>query len=127
MTTVGASMAARHTPVEPGARDSYWSATQAELKSARRNGDLLILAGVGLLLAALVTVRGSTDDLRIWLVVEALVFAVIVAGVWFVTTRKRRIAAARGLICSGCSYTPHDTEIEDVAADRRCPHCGAEL
>ena len=120
-------MAAKHTPVDPGARDSYWGATQAELKSARRYGDLLILAGVGLLLAALVIVRGSTDDLRIWLIVEGLVFTVIVAGVWFVTTRRRRIAAARGLICSSCSYTPHDTEIEDVAADRRCPRCGIEL
>ena len=120
-------MAARHTPVEPGARESYWGATQAELRSARRNGDLLILAGVGLLLAALLVARGSTDDLRIWLVVEGLVFSVIVAGVWFVTKRKRRIAAARGLICSTCSYTPHDTEIEEVAADRRCPRCAAEL
>lgn len=120
-------MAARHTPVEPGARESHWGATQAELKSVRRHGDLLIIAGVGLLLAALVTARGYTDDLRIWLIVEGLVFIVIVAGVWFVTTRKRRIVASRGLICSSCSYTPHDTEIEDVAADRRCPRCNCEL
>jgi len=120
-------MAANNTPVEPGARESYWGATQAELRSARRHGDLLILAGVGLLLATLVIVRGYTDDLRTWLVVAGLVFAVIVADVWFVTTRMRRIAAARGLICSTCSYTPHDTEIEDVAADRRCPRCAAEL
>ena len=125
--TTGASMAARHTPVDPGARESYWGATQAELKSARRHGDLLILAGVGLLLAALITVRGITDELRIWLIVEGLVFAVIVAGVWFVTRRKRRIAVARGLVCCSCSYRPHDTEIEDVAADRRCPRCAAEL
>ena len=68
-----------------------------------------------------------TNDLQIWLVVAGLVFAVIVTGVWFVTTRKRRIAAARGLICSSCSYTPHDTEIEDVAAERHCPRCAAEL
>jgi len=120
-------MAAKHTPAEPGARDLYWGATQAELKSARRIGDLLILAGVGLLLAALLIVRGSADDLRIWLVVESLVFTVIVAGVWFVTARRRRIAAARGLFCSACSYTPHDTEIEDIAADRRCPRCAADL
>jgi hypothetical protein len=79
------------------------------------------------LLAALAIVRGATDDLRIWLIVEGLVLAVIVAGVWIVTTRRRRIAAARGLVCSHCAYTPHDTEIEDVAADRRCPRCAAEL
>ena len=86
-----------------------------------------MLAGVGLLLATLVIVRGDTDDLRTWLVVTGLVFAVIVADVWFVTTRKRRIAASRGLICSSCSYSPHDTEIEDVAAERRCPRCASEL
>ena len=120
-------MGAKLTPIDPGARESHWGATQAELKSARRNGDLLIVAGVGLLLAALIIARGYTDDLRTWLIVEGLVFIVIVAGVWFVTTRKRRIAASRGLICSSCSYTPHDTEIEDVAADRRCPRCAAEL
>lgn len=120
-------MAAKLTPVEPGARESYWGATQAELRSAKRHGDYLILAGVGSLLAALAIARGSTDDLRIWLIVEGLVLAVIVAGVWFVARRRRRIAAARGLICSNCSYTPHDTEIEEVAADRRCPRCGIEL
>ena len=120
-------MAVKLTPAESGTRDSYWGATQAELRSATRHGDLLILSGVGVLLAALIIAQGLTDDLRIWLLVEGLVLSVIVVGVWFVTSRKRRIAAARGLICGTCSYTPHDTEIEDVAADRRCPRCAAEL
>lgn len=120
-------MVVKTTPGEPGARESYWGATQAELRSARRNGDLLILAGVGALLAALAIMRGRSGDLHDWLIVEGLVFAVIVVGVWFVTRRKRRIAAARGLVCNTCSYTPHDTEIEEVAADRRCPRCAAEL
>ena len=53
-----------------------------------------------LLLAALTIVRGATDELRIWLIVEGLVLAVIVAGVWFVAKRRRRIAAGRGLNCS---------------------------
>src|SRR5262245_33822698 len=120
-------MAAKITPADPGARDSYWGATQAKLRSAKRNGDLLILAGVALMLAALATLRASTDDLRVWLIVEVLLFALIVAGAWFVTLRRRRIAADRGLICSSCAYSPHDTEIEEVAEDRRCPRCGTEL
>ena len=120
-------MAVHFKPGKPGARDSYWGATQAELKTARRHGDRLILSGFGILLAAMAILRGSSGGLRDWLIVEILVFAWIVLGVWFVTARKRRIAAARGLNCDACSYTPHDTEIEDVAADRRCPRCNCEL
>ena len=88
---------------------------------------IVILSGVGILLAAMAILRGSSGGLRDWLVVEILVFAWIALGVWFVTTRRRRIAAARGLNCDACSYAPHDTEIEDVAAERRCPRCNSEL
>jgi hypothetical protein len=46
---------------------------------------------------------------------------------WFVITRKRRLAEARGLTGGACNYKPHDTEIQDVIDSRTCPRCAEPL
>lgn len=128
MTMFGGSMnTAKLTPGEPAARDLYWSATQSELKSARRSGDLLVLAGAAALLTTLAFNRDRIADLSFWLVLTALLAVLISIAAWSVARRKRDIAAARGLICSQCNYTPHDTEIEELAVTRHCPRCSSEL
>ena len=121
-------MAVKFTPVEPGLPDSYWVATQDELKSVRRRGDLLIVAGA---------LRAARDDGGIarqrLMISEVMLIGArwcsrsSSAWSWFVTSRKRRIAETRGLVCSSCRYLPHDTEIDDVASTRHCPRCAAEL
>jgi hypothetical protein len=113
--------------LDPGTRESYWSETQCELRSARRRGDLIILAGTAVLFLALAFNRHSIDELAVWVVLSLLLIAIISSAAWIVATRKRRIAAARGLVCSDCSYSPHDTEIEELISTRKCPRCAADL
>jgi hypothetical protein len=116
-----------NTPVEPGSPDSYWVATRQELASVKRRGDLLIVGGAGVLLALLAALPDTIHDRRSMQIGALLMLALIVGVVWFVSTRKRRIAATRGLVCGRCHYLPHDTEIDDVASNRHCPRCAAEL
>jgi heme/copper-type cytochrome/quinol oxidase subunit 3 len=108
-------------------RDAYWQATQSELKSIRKRGDFLILAGTTVLLALLAFYHEKSNDLAAWLVAGGLLLAVIVFALWFVATRKRRIAITRGLVCLRCDYMPHDTEIDEVAVTRACTRCGHSL
>lgn len=127
-TMYGGSMTTvKLTPGEPAARDLYWSTTQSELRSAKRSGDLLVLAGAAALLTTLAFNRDRIADLSFWLVLVTLLAGLISVAAWFVARRKRDIAAARGMICSQCHYTPHDTEIEEMAVTRHCPRCSAEL
>jgi hypothetical protein len=66
-------------------------------------------------------------DLETWLFICAALLATFVGVMWFVASRKRQIAADRGLICSICRYKPHDTEIEEIVETRHCPSCASEL
>lgn len=108
-------------------REAHWVATQTELKSIRRRGDILTLTGAVVLLALIFVYRDQSQNLAAWLVAAVLLLTVIGASLWFVISRKRRVAIARGLVCSRCSYMPHDTEIDEVATTRSCPHCENSL
>jgi hypothetical protein len=114
--------------VDSHARDAYWHATQAELKSIQNRGDavtLLLVATVGALLAIF---RNSWEQATAWnILVVTLPFVAISISVWFVISRRRRVAAARGLVCGECGYMPHDTEITAIAQTRSCPRCEASL
>jgi hypothetical protein len=113
--------------IDHRARDAYWHATRNELKSAQRRGDVLILAGAVALLALVAFNREKAGELTWWLVGGSLLLAIIAGSLWFVTKRRRRIAATRGLVCAQCAYVPHDTEITEVADTRLCPRCGQSL
>jgi hypothetical protein len=108
-------------------QDAYWDATQDVLKTIQRRGDAVIFAAAAILLGVLAYNHEHSGELFWWLVAGTGLLAVIVQVLWFVTTRRRRIAAARGLVCSLCEYVPHDTEITEVAATRRCPRCDESL
>jgi hypothetical protein len=108
-------------------QDAYWDATQDELKTIQRRGDGVIFAGAAMLLGLLAYNHELAGARIWWFAAGAGVLIVIAQALWFVTTRRRRIAAARGLVCSLCKYIPHDTEITEVAATRRCPHCDESL
>jgi len=108
-------------------RDAYWNATQTELKSIRKRGDVVALIGAAALLALVFFYRDHSQELGTWLIAAVLMLAVIGGSLWFVTSRKRRVAIARGLVCTHCSYMPHDTEIDEVAESRTCPHCERSL
>ena len=114
-------------PLESGVRDSYWRATQAELHSLQRRGEIFVLTVVAVLIVSAILARDWYESPGFWLIVASAAFAVIMAEVFFVAFRKRRIAAARGLVCGRCSYMPHDTEISEVADTRRCPRCAGDL
>jgi hypothetical protein len=108
-------------------RDAHWRATQSELRSIRRRGDVVTLIGAAALLALIFFYRDHSQEPTAWLIAAALLLAVIGASLWFVTSRRRRVAIARGLLCSRCSYMPHDTEIDEVAQTRTCPRCEQSL
>ena len=115
------------TPIDRGVRDSYWHATQDALNSVRRRGDFLIVGIVAALVAFAYLASRRYEGLAFQLLIVCAVLAAIGANVWLVAKRRREIAAARGLVCTHCSYAPHDTEIDDVAHSRKCPRCGIEL
>jgi|SRR4051794_27519325 hypothetical protein len=119
-------MAVKSTPVQAGTRDSDWGATQEALKSVKRRGDLLVLFGAAALFSLEMLLPEGAHGQRGLLIGAMLVLALIGGYVWFVTTKKRRIAESR-LSCHRCSYLPHDTEIDEVADSHRCPRCMAEL
>jgi hypothetical protein len=115
------------TSLDPGSRETYWHATQAELDSIRRRGDSLTFIGVAAPLLFLWLMRGRLDELSVQ-IAAVVIFAVVYGcALWFVTSRKRQIAMSRGLVCSHCGYAPHDTEINEVASSRRCLRCEADL
>jgi hypothetical protein len=120
-------MTVKITPLAPGVRDSHWRATQAELHSIRRRGELMLLAGVSLLVMAVLLIRDRIGGSRFPIIVASAVFALFVAELLYVVKRRRRIAASRGLVCGQCGYTPHDNELTEVASTRECPHCGGAL
>ena len=113
--------------IDERSRDAYWHATRSELQSVQRRGDVLIFGGAIALLALLALNRDKAADLTWWLAVGVALLAIIAGALWFVTTRRRRIAATRGLVCPHCAYVPHDTEITEVADTRQCPHCAHSL
>jgi|SRR5688572_19208356 len=114
--------------VELGHRDAYWQATREQLKSAQNRADAFTLIGV-LAIGALLWFNrepGGGFD-RVAQAGMAIALLVICAPLWFVTRRKRRITATRGLICQHCGYVPHDTEISEVANTRHCQRCDKSL
>ena len=113
--------------LNPQGRDAYWRATQTELKSIRKRGDRVTLTGAAVLFALIFFYRDHTQELSVWLIAGTLLLMVIGVSLWFVTSRRRRVAIARGLVCKHCDYMPHDTEIDEVAATRTCPHCERSL
>lgn len=113
--------------IDERTREAYWHATRSELRNIQRRGDYLVFGGALALLAVLFYNHDRSSQLQYWLVVGGLTLLVILASLWFVTTRKRRVATARGLVCASCSYMPHDTEISDVVESRRCPRCDHSL
>ena len=101
MTTV------KLTPGEPAARDLYWSTTQSELRSAKRRGDLLVLAGAAALLTTLAFNRDRISDLSLWLVLATLLAGLISVAAWSVARRKagRPVpAVAKKLTPQRCVY-----------------------
>jgi hypothetical protein len=127
MTTSRGAMAAKLTPASPGARDSHWFATQCELRTARRRGDVVVLLGAAALLSTLAFYQDRIGEIGPWLILSTLLLAVISTATWIVAKGKRRIAIRRGMVCSHCEYRPHDTEIDEIALTHQCPHCAADL
>jgi hypothetical protein len=111
----------------PQGRDAYWRATQTELNSIRKRGDRVAMWGAALLFALIYVFRDHLQEPRAWLIAGTLLLGVVGTSLWVVTSRRRRLAIARGLVCRHCDYMPHDTEIDEVAATRTCPHCEKSL
>jgi hypothetical protein len=109
-------------------RDAYWEATREQLKSAQNRADLLSVLGLASIGILLWVYHEPGDGFgRRALVGIALALVAICAPTWFVTRRKRRISAARGLTCPHCGCAPHDTEIFEVAQTRHCQRCEQPL
>jgi hypothetical protein len=109
-------------------RDAYWEATREQLKSAQNRADLLSLLGVGSICALLWLYHEPGDGFgRLALAALGLALFAIFLPLWFVTRRKRRISAARGLTCRHCGSVPHDTEIFEAAQTRHCQRCEKPL
>jgi hypothetical protein len=109
-------------------RDAYWQATREQLKSAQNRADLFTLLGVLAFGALLWFNREPGDGFSpVARAGVAIALLVICAPLWFVTRRKRRISATRGLICQHCGYLPHDTEISEAVNTRHCQRCDQPL
>jgi hypothetical protein len=110
------------------AREARWQATREELQSIQKRGNIFTTAGLALLCALLafnVVERGAIEP---WGIIGAAAALVMVAAsVWFVITRKRRLAESRGLTCVACQYRPHDTDIQDIVNSGICPRCEEPL
>ena len=118
----------KNAHVESGHRDAYWEATREQLKAAQNRADVITLAGV-LAIAALLWFTREPDQGfgPMALAGIAIALLAICAPLWFVTRRKRRISATRGLICQHCGYVPHDTEISEIVSTRECNRCQKPL
>jgi hypothetical protein len=109
-------------------RDAYWEATREQLKSVQNRADLFTLLGVLAIGALLWFNRDPGDGFsEVARAGIAIALLVICAPLWFVTRRKRRISATRGLICQHCGYAPHDTEISEAVNTRHCQRCDQPL
>jgi hypothetical protein len=118
----------KNVHVESGHRDAYWEATRERLKSAQKRADSFTLVGVLAIGALLWVYREPGEQIGLWTAVAiGAALIAICAPLWFVTRRKRRITASRGLICRHCGYVPHDTEISEVANTRHCQRCEQSL
>ena len=118
----------KNAHVESGHRDAYWEATREQLKSAQKRADLVTLFGVLAIGALLWFNREPGEGFGPMAQAGmAIALVVICAPLWFVTRRKRRITATRGLICQHCGYVPHDTEISEVASTQHCQRCEKSL
>jgi hypothetical protein len=120
-------MTVKNTSLAPGVQDSYWRATEAELHSIQRRGEYSLVASVAALIVGSFFMRDRLEGTMFWLLVAGAAFVFLIAEVFYVVSRRRRIAAARGLVCGNCSYSPHDTEINEVVGTRRCPRCAGQL
>jgi hypothetical protein len=120
-------MAVDSSQLNSAGRDAYWRATQAELNSARFRGDLLSLAGLGLIAALLWYFREPGNDVSMWAAgVATFALAFVALPQIFVARSRRRISAAR-MHCQRCGYEPHHTEISEVASSRECRRCEKPL
>jgi hypothetical protein len=112
----------------PEHREAYWQATREQLKSAQNRADMFTLIGV-LAVGALWWFNREPEGGFSSVAQAGLAIALLVicAPLWFVTRRKRRISATRGLICQHCGYMPHDTEISEAVNTRHCQRCDQPL
>ena len=109
-------------------RDAYWQATRAQLKSAQQRGDILSVAGLGLISCLLWQFPEPVEKSALWVAAFAsIALAIVVLPQLFVARRKRRISSGRGMNCRHCGYVPHDTEISEIASTRQCSRCGNSL
>jgi hypothetical protein len=109
-------------------REAHWQATRTELESIKRRGNIVTTIGLALLCLLLVLDVVQWRQITLWSIAwAALSLGIVAASLWFVITRKRQLAESRGLICSACSYKPHDTEIQEVVETRVCPRCAEPL
>ena len=120
-------MTVKDSSLAPGVRDSYWRDTQAELHAIQRRGEYSLVASVLALILGAILLHDRSEGTTFWLLVAGAACVFFLAEVFYVASRKRRIVTARGLVCGKCSYTPHDTEINEVASTRKCPRCASEL
>lgn len=118
----------KHASIATHDREAHWQATRAELDSIHKRGNIVTTIGLVLLCVLLalnvVQLRQITPWSIFW---AAMTLSFVAASMWFVITRKRRLADSRGLNCGACSYKPHDTEIHDVIDSRTCPRCEGPL
>ena len=114
--------------LESESRDAYWAATREQLRSAQNRADLFTLLGLAAVCVLLWRYREPGQQLA-FRMIAGIGVALVVIGLplWFVTRRKRRISALRGLTCPHCGHVPHDTEISEIVNTRRCQSCEKPL
>ena len=114
--------------LESESRDAYWAATREQLRTAQNRADLFTLSGLAAVCVLLWWYRqpGVLPGIRM-IAGIGVALAVICLPLWFVTRRKRRISALRGLTCPHCGHVPHDTEIAEVVNTRQCQSCEKSL
>jgi len=121
-------MAVESSQLKSASRDAYWQATQALLKSAQNRGDMLSLLGLGFVALLFWLFNEPGDDAVKWAAgIATVALAMVALPQMFVTRRKRRISAMRGMNCRHCGYVPHDTEISETVSTRECTRCQKPL
>ena len=118
----------KNAHVEQDHREAYWRDTREQLKAAQKRADVLTLLGLAAIAGLLWAYHEPGDGFGPRALTGlGIALVVICAPLWFLTRRKRSISVARGLVCQQCGYTPHDTEISEVASTRRCKRCEQSL